>query len=93
MKKIIGTMLCIGVLTCFAFAEKINVLLCFSENYTLQTEVLIASILSAKLPKEHLNIHCFVPNFEKSATKELEKLVGIMDNNKSSIYFYDVPLY
>ncbi|MDR1942598.1 MAG: hypothetical protein LBQ04_00530, partial [Endomicrobium sp.] len=77
----------------FAFAEKINVLLCFSQNYTIQSEVLITSILSSKSPNEHFNIHCFVPNFEKSATKELKRLVGIMDNNKSSIYFYDVPLF
>jgi lipopolysaccharide biosynthesis glycosyltransferase len=58
--------------------KKINVLLCFSENYTLQAEVLITSILSSKSPNEHFNIHCFVPSFEKSATKELERLVGIM---------------
>ena len=93
MKKIIVTLLCIAVLASFAFAEKINILLCFSQNYTLQAEVLIASVLSSKSPKEHVNIHCFVPNFEKSATKELKRLVGIMDNNKSSIYFHDVPLF
>ncbi|MDR1434731.1 glycosyltransferase family 8 protein [Candidatus Endomicrobiellum devescovinae] len=92
MKKVIGTLSCICVLACFSFAEKINVLLCFSENYTIQSEVLITSILSSKSPNEHFNIHCFVPNFEKSATKEVERLVGIMDN-KSSIYFYDVPLF
>jgi lipopolysaccharide biosynthesis glycosyltransferase len=34
--------------------------------YTIQAEVLIASIFSSKLSKEHFNIYCFVYNFEKA---------------------------
>ncbi|MDR1434545.1 hypothetical protein [Candidatus Endomicrobiellum devescovinae] len=92
MKKVIGTLLCICLLACFSFAEKINVLLCFSENYTIQSEVLITSILSSKSPNAHFNIYCFSPDSNLNTYHSLKKIVVSLDN-KSKISFYKTSLF
>jgi lipopolysaccharide biosynthesis glycosyltransferase len=92
MKKIILALLCVGLLISFALAEKINVLVCFSENYTFQAEVLITSLLSSKSPNEHFNIYCFSPDSNLNTVSSLKKIVVSLDS-KSKISFYKTPLF